>query len=412
MGVGDRFGHQGRAQLEAFRLLLQRRGVLAVPVWNKSNREHTLIGTQHDAVRLEADQAIAEAKWNHPYHVDADHINLGNVDRFVEASDFFTLDVAEFLGKESKAEEIDDFLERYAALLVGDHRIEGCAEPVVLTRKVFEEIVATTLLAVKQAGILYRHIVAKKGSNSFVTEISMDETPLPQTPDKLLVILAALADEQIPVQTIAPKFTGHFNKGVDYSGDPKCFAAEFDADACVLKKAIRWFGLPSELKLSIHSGSDKFSLYPFVAHTLKERNVGVHVKTSGTSWLEEVAGLAASGGEGLAIAKRVYAEALPRFEELVAPYATVLHIQAGRLPCVRDVSNWDSEHYVRALHHVPGNALFNADFRQFIHVAFRVAAEMGDRYHEALKANAPVVSRFVTENIYERHLLPLFGGQA
>lgn len=409
MGVGDRFGQQGRAQLEAFRLLLQNQDVLAVPVWNKSNREHTLIGTQPDTVRQEADQAVSEANWRHPFHVDADHINLGNVDRFIAASDFFTLDVADFMGQAVAQAEVDDFVSRHTDL-IGNHAIGGLPEPVVLTRSTLEEIVRDTLLAVQQAGVIYRHIVDKKGSSDFITEVSMDETVHPQTPEKLLVILAALSDERIPVQTIAPKFTGHFNKGVDYAGDPTVFAAEFDADACVVKKAIQWFGLPPDLKLSIHSGSDKFSLYPFVARTLKERQVGVHVKTAGTSWLEEVAGLAASGEEGLSLAKQIYAQALPRFQELIAPYATVIDIHAEQLPSIRNVDRWDCEQFVRALRHVPDDPLFNADFRQFFHVSFRVAAEMGDRYREALRANAPVVSRFVTENIYERHLLSLFGG--
>jgi tagaturonate epimerase len=142
---------------------------------------------------------------------------------------------------------------------------------------------------------------------------------------------------------------------------------------------------------------------------MKQRGVGVHVKTAGTTWLEEVAGLAAAGGEGLEIAKTIYAKALPRFDELIAPYATVIDIQAGRLPCARDVDGWDCEQFVRALRHVPDDSLFNAEFRQFIHVSFKVAAELGDRYREALRAHAPTVSRFVTANIYERHLLPIFG---
>jgi hypothetical protein len=407
MGIGDRFGHQGRAQLEAFRLLAQDRGVNVSPVWNKSNREHTIIGTNPDSVRREADEAVAQINWTQPYHMDADHISLKNVDGFLAASDFFTLDVADFMGESAHETEVEAFVARHDAL-IGTHEIEGLGEPMVLTRPACAEIVRGTLFAVRQAGRLYRHIVEKKGSADFVTEVSMDETQLPQTPEKLLVILAAIAEERIPVQTIAPKFTGRFNKGVDYAGDPEVFGQEFDADACVVRYAARQFGLPESLKLSIHSGSDKFSLYPYVAQTLKTRGVGVHLKTAGTTWLEEVAGLAAAGGEGLQVAKEIYVRALPRFDELCAPYATVIDIQTERLPRICDVEVWDAERFVRELRHVQRDPLFNPDFRQFIHVAFKVAAELGTRYQDALTANESVVGRYVTENIYKRHLLPIF----
>jgi hypothetical protein len=267
-----------------------------------------------------------------------------------------------------------------------------------------------TLFAIRQAGRLYRHIVEEKGTDDFVTEVSMDETLLPQTPVMLLVILAAIAEEKIPAQTIAPKFTGRFNKGVDYVGDPAVFGREFDADVCVVRYAVRQFGLPANLKLSIHSGSDKFSLYPHVARTLKARDAGVHVKTAGTTWLEEVTGLAVAGGEGLAVAKEIYARALSRFDELCGPYATVIDVKPDRLPCRDEVAAWNGGRFAAALRNVPGDAQFNPDFRQFLHVAYKVAAELGDRYLNALAANEAVVAKHVTGNLYERHLKPIFGG--
>ena len=112
MGVGDRFGQQGRAQLEAFRLLAQRERVSVSPVWNKSNREHTIIGTRPEAVRCEADAAVRGAGWTLPYYVDADHISLKNVDGFVAASDFFTLDVADYIGETMEEGDIYGFVSR------------------------------------------------------------------------------------------------------------------------------------------------------------------------------------------------------------------------------------------------------------------------------------------------------------
>ncbi len=117
------------------------------------------------------------------------------------------------------------------------------------------------LAAVQKAGVIYRYIAERKGSTPFATEVSMDETDSPQTPAELLVILAALADEKIPLQTIAPKFTGRFNKGVDYVGDVAQFEKEFADDLAVIAHAVKQYHLPQNLKLSVHSGSDKFSIY-------------------------------------------------------------------------------------------------------------------------------------------------------
>jgi len=408
MGVGDRFGHQGLAQMEAFKQLAQRQGVVVAPVWNKSNREHLIVGTRPESVRREADHVVREADWLTPYFVDADHISLKNVDAFVKSSDFFTLDVADHIGETTDEGSIYGFVARHEAL-IGPHAIKGLPEPVVLTRPQFAEIVRSTLFAIQQAGRLYRHIVTAKGTADFVTEISMDETSVAQTPVMLLVILAEVAEESIPIQTIAPKFSGRFNKGVDYVGDASAFAREFDADACVVRYAARRFTLPDNLKLSIHSGSDKFSLYPYVAKTLKTQGVGVHVKTAGTTWLEELTGLAVAGGEGLMIAKTVYTQALPRFTELCAPYESVLDVALERLPRIEDVETWSGARFAGALRNAPGDSHFNPDFRQFMHVSYKVAAELGKRYTDALDANREVVSRHVTANLYERHMKPIFG---
>src|SRR5216117_347282 len=109
----------------------------------------------------------------------------------------------------------------------------------------------------------------------------MDETDRPQTPPELLVILAAIADEKIPIQTIAPKFTGRFNKGVDYVGDVAQFAREFNEDIATIAFAVKTYGLQANLKLSVHSGSDKFSIYKSIHDAVTKSGAGVHLKTAG-----------------------------------------------------------------------------------------------------------------------------------
>jgi tagaturonate epimerase len=408
-GVGDRFAHQAKAQLQAC-VMAARQGVAVAPVWNKSNREHGFIGTTQASVRVAADAAVRELGWTGPYHVDADHINLSTVDKFIEASDFYTLDVADYIGRAATASDVEAFVARHPEL-AGRLEIAGIAEPFLIAREDASRIAAKYLFAVQEAGRIYRHIETKKGRGRFITEVSMDETDSPQTPPELLVILAAVADEKIPIQTIAPKFTGRFNKGVDYVGDVAQFEKEFQDDLAVIAHAVRRYGLPANLKLSVHSGSDKFSIYGPIRRSLEKTGAGVHVKTAGTSWLEELIGLAESGGEGLALAKEIYSKAYEQRDVLRVPYASVIDIDDAKLPLPRVVEGWSSAQYTAALRHDPTCPEFNLHLRQLLHVAFKVAATMGERYTKMLEACEPSIAKNVTLNLFERHLRPLFLGK-
>jgi hypothetical protein len=238
----------------------------------------------------------------------------------------------------------------------------------------------------------------------------MDETDSPQTPVELLIILAAIADEKIPIQTIAPKFTGRFNKGVDYVGNLAQFTREFNEDLATIAFAVKTYDLPENLKLSVHSGSDKFSIYNAIHEAIKKFDTGVHLKTAGTTWLEELIGLAEADGQGLIIAKEVYAEAFAHREELCAPYATVIDIDTTKLPTPETVNGWTSEQYTSALRHDQSNNAYNQSLRQLLHVGYKVAAKMGNRYLTALETNEEVVARNVTVNLFERHIKPVFLG--
>jgi len=407
-GVGDRFAHQAKAQLRAF-VQAAERGVEIAPVWNKSYREHGIVGSRPSSVLAAAEVAVKELGWGRPFHVDADHIRLETVDDFIESSDFYTLDVAESIGHAASDGDVTAFVGRHPEL-VGRIEIPGIGEPFETTREEIERIARKFLKAVQDAGAIYRHVAAVKGEGRFIAEVSMDETDSPQTPPELLVILAAIADEKIPAQTVAPKFTGRFNKGVDYVGDLAQFEKEFDEDIAVIAHAVKTYDLPSNLKLSVHSGSDKFSIYEPIRKALARTGAGIHVKTAGTTWLEEIIGLAEAGGEGLELAREIYGKALDDIDALCAPYATVIDIDRSKLPSKEEVAGWTSEQYVGALRHDRSNPLYNPSLRQLLHVGYKVAAKMGDRYLRMLKANEEVVGRNVTENIFERHMKPLFLG--
>jgi len=137
---------------------------------------------------------------------------------------------------------------------------------------------------------------------------------------------------------------------------------------------------------------------------------GVHLKTAGTTWLEELIGLAEAGGDGLALAQEVYAEAYSHSAELCAPYATVIDIDPAKLPAPEAVVRWTSEEFTSALRHEQSNTAYNQGFRQLLHVGFKVAAKMGDRYLKALEANEEIVAKNVTTNLFDRHIKPVFLG--
>jgi tagaturonate epimerase len=409
VGTGDRFAHQAKAQLQACVLALES-GVEVVPVWNKSNREHTIIGSEPVSTRQAADAAVKALHWKLPYYLDADHITLETVGRFLAPCDFFTIDVADFIGQPAQPADIESFIARHPEL-VGSIELAGADEPFEITRETLHATARKFLAAVKKAGEVYRRIESEKGAGNFIAEVSMDETDRAQSPVELLIILAAIADEGIPVQTIAPKFSGRFNKGVDYVGNVPQFEREMALDVAAIAYAVRQYGLPTDLKLSIHSGSDKFSIYPAIHSTMKRTGAGVHLKTAGTTWLEELIGLAEAGGQGLALAKEVYAEALAHREELCAPYATVIDIDPAKLPSAEEVRGWTSAQYTSALRHVEGDPAYNPSLRQLLHVGFKIAARMGPRYLSLLQANEAVIAKNVTENLFDRHIAPVFLGR-
>ncbi|MEA1897686.1 MAG: tagaturonate epimerase family protein, partial [Bacteroidota bacterium] len=316
IGIGDRFAHQALAQLRAVEDALKY-GAEITPVWNKSYREHKTIGSEPEETRLQADNAVKILKWDRSYFVDADHINMENVELFIEHSDFFTIDVVDFIGTVVSEEKQESFFSWSEAYL-GELKIPGIATAYKITIPFIIELAEKYLGAAEEALKIYDHIARVKGKANFVTEVSMDEVEVAQSPIELFFILGMLRN--ITLQTFAPKFTGEFLKGIDYVGDLKQFEKEFDEVLFVLDYAKEEFDLPRELKLSIHTGSDKFRLYPIINMLMKKHDQGIHLKTAGTTWLEELNGLSISGEYGLSMAKDIYAQAFNRFNELSGPY--------------------------------------------------------------------------------------------
>jgi hypothetical protein len=188
------------------------------------------------------------------------------------------------------------------------------------------------------------------------------------------------------------------------------FGRELEQDMAVVRYAIEAFGLPEGLKLSLHSGSDKFSIYGAVHAAMMKMDAGLHLKTAGTTWLEEVIGLAESGGEALGLVKEIYAEAYAHRDELCKPYAAVIDIDAARLPVPAEAARWTAERWSGALRHDLTSPEYNSSLRQLMHVGFKIAAKMGRRYLELLERNEDRVAENVTRNLLERHIRPVFLG--
>ncbi len=405
IGVGDRFGCQGKAQLDAL-LKAVERGVNITPVWNKSFREHKTIGSSPADTRKAADAAVQAKSWNQPYFVDADHIGLKTVDGFLQSSDFFTMDVADEIGKPVEEEKVQEFI-HFCERFTQPFTIAGIEQEIAVDYSIVRKIANQYLAGILEAEKIYHHISAQK-SSPFVLELSIDETEYPQQPIDLFFILAAAAWRGLPLDTIAPKFTGRFNKGIDYRGDIGQFAREFEQDVLVVNFAIQEFSLPANLKLSVHSGSDKFSIYPIIRNILRKYDAGVHLKTAGTTWLEELIGIASADGDGLELAKEIYARSLARMDELTKPYATVLDIDVEKLPLSQEVQQWTSARFVNSLRHIQAEKHYNLNFRQLLHVGYKIAAEMGVVYQDALIRFEESIAPNVTENLYTRHIVPLF----
>ena len=408
MGIGDRFGMEGRAQVRALKLALDK-GVEVIPVWNKSNREHTIIGTEPLAARKEADSAVRDEKWTLPYFCDADHVGLSTVDRFVDVCDFFTLDVADFIGRAAPEKEIEQFVKAITPF-TGTLRHPMLEGELTVSKENLRKFANKYLYAIQEASKTYTHIKEKKGEGKFITEVSVDEAYNPQTPSELYLFLAGLAHMGIAAQTVAPKFSGKFLKGIDYVGNVVAFAKEFKEDLAVISLATKTFALPKDLKLSVHSGSDKYSLYPHIYSLLKQTGAGVHVKTAGTTWLEEVIGLA-SEKTTLPLVKKIYALAFDRFDELRKPYETVVEIEQQKLPSPSKVAQWSSSEFIGTLKHEQGSPTLDRNFRQLVHIAFRVAAELGDEFRQGLLTARVSIEHNVTQNLYTRHIEPLFVGK-
>jgi hypothetical protein len=397
-GFGDRLGLATPGHVQATRGAFQGSGRVGIaPIFaQQSVRENARTGRTPQQVLDEAMWGVFQEGWREPWGADADHLKTpAGVDAFVAAGyTFYTVDPGDHVDNTAQTDS-ESVLAKKVADLPWD-ALESSPEamyqrflgqPVSLDgfTLAFDEV---TLLraaakygrAVAHTASMYRHLVTLMDDRLFELEVSVDETETPTSVHEHFYVASELKRLGVKWVSLAPRFVGRFEKGVDYIGDLSEFEVELARHAAVA----RYFG---GYKLSLHSGSDKFSVYPIVARHTEGL---VHLKTAGTSYLE---------------ALRVMARVEPGFFREVLDFAraryetdrATYHVSAqlARVPASDDLA--DSS--------LPG-LLEQFDARQVLHVTFgSVLDRFGERLRAALRAHEEAHYATLAAHL-ARHLSP------
>jgi hypothetical protein len=344
-GFGDRLGLATRGHIEALRSsTFDLRPVFA----QQSVRENARTGRTPQQVMDDARRAVELAKWDKPWGADADHLkSLDDLPPFVEAGyTFFTVDPGEHVDNSADTDSVDVLKrkmeglnwEELSALYLyqDDEHAWGRFEAETLMRAV-----AKYGRAIQHSSAIFQRLSQMKDDFDF--EVSVDETDSPTTPLEHFFIASELTRLGVKFTSLAPRFIGDFEKGVDYIGDLHSLDVELAKHAAVTAH----FGT---YKLSLHSGSDKFSIYPLIAKHWGER---VHVKTAGTSYLEALRVLANHEPD---LFLKIYSLGCERYETDRRTYHVSARLED--LPLEDDLPELLADFHAREILHVTfGSAL-------------------------------------------------------
>jgi hypothetical protein len=378
-GTGDRLGLAGPGHLAAFRRFA------ASPVLaQQSLRELTLTSRTYEEVLDASTWAVLREGWRDPWGADGDHLKTEEWVRRALAIGYtmITADVSDFIRGEWAGRSDAEALAQWQALDAGlrrglEERYLGTATSLdagEAVRFTPPELARTVLVygeAVEHAARLYRACVAEKGEGRFDFELSIDETATPTTPQAHVFMAREASRRGVAVSSLAPRFVGEFQKGIDYIGDVR----EFEASFAVHAKICRTLGH----RISVHSGSDKFSVFPAIGRLSRGR---FHVKTAGTSWLEALRVVAAAD-PGLfrdlyVHGRRTYDSARKLYH--VTPDLSRLSEPAG-LPAAAAAALLDDRDARQVLHITYGEMLGVPDLKRRL---FEVLAASADAYAAAL----------------------------
>jgi hypothetical protein len=394
-GFGDRIGNATPGHIQAMRVTGSE-GVIAPIFAQQSVRENTRTGRTPQQVMDDAMWGIFQEGWRLPWGADADHVKeVEDLAPFVAAGyTFYTIDPSDYVDNEAHTAAPDALRAKVAALpwdtLGGSYeelRARYCDKPFKIDGMTLEFDETTLLRALGKYGRALDHtariaaaLQKQRGDQSFDLEMSVDETDTPTSAHEHFFIANELNARNIPVASLAPRFVGKFQKGVDYMGDLKEFESELARHAAIME----YFG---SYKLSVHTGSDKFSIYPIVA---KYTGGHVHVKTAGTSYLEALRVMTTLNPE---LFRKMLDDARSHFEHDRKSY--FLDAVLEKVPTGASVRDAD----LPAL-------LDQFDSRQVLHVAFgTILTSYGDEIRAALADNMDDY-RSGLERHFTRHLQP------
>ena len=374
LGIQTSFGFGDRIGLATPGHVASVQGTGIAPIFaQQSVRENTRIGRTPQQVVDDALWGIFEMGWADPWGADADHVKVvEDLPPFVAAGyTFFTIDPSDHVDNDAQIDDIETLRAKVDVLpwdqLGGDYAetvATYCRGPITLDGLTLEFDEGTLLRALAKYGNAIAHaltiadaLTAQMAGKPFDLEMSVDETDTPTSVHEHYYIANELVRRGLPLVSLAPRFVGKFQKGVDYIGE----LDEFDADLAQQVAILHHFG---SYKLSIHTGSDKFSIYPDIA--VRAGSL-VHVKTAGTSYLEALRVLAV---EDPAFFRTILDFSRGKFEYDRKTY--FLDCQLEKVPAAAELND----------EQLPG-LLDQFDARQVLHVTF---GSVLDEYGDELKA--------------------------
>ncbi len=391
-GFGDRLGNATPGHVDAMRAA-GAVGRIAPIYAQQSVRENTRTGRTPQQVMDDAMWGVFEAGWREPWGADADHVKeIADLDAFVAAGyTFYTIDPSDHVAaaESDSPPELRDKMEQlpwnelgtgYAAMY---HRY--CSRPFVLDgiELAFDEPTLQRALAKYGRAIAHTHAVAAalaaRIGGTFDLEMSVDETDTPTSVWEHFLVANELLARELPVVSLAPRFVGKFQKGVDYMGDREEFQSELQRHVAIMRHFDHY-------KLSVHTGSDKFSIYPIVAAT----GARVHVKTAGTSYLEALRVVAAFEPD---LFRRMLDDARAHFEHDRKSY--FLDAQLEKVPAGEQLDAAE----------LP-ELLDQFDARQVLHVAFGTLLTSYGAPIRATLARHEADYRMGLQQHFVRHLAP------
>lgn len=364
-GTGDRLGLATPGHLRAFK-----QHTLAPIVTQQSIRENARTGRTPQAVMDDATWGVFQEGWRDGFGADADHLKTpADIDTCAAAGyTFFTIDPGEHVDNSAHTANLPTLEAKVTALpwdvldsspadlaaRLADKRIDLGDFSLTISRADLLRAAAKYGRAVAHTVSMFRHLAGAMGERPFELEMSVDETDTVTSLTEHVYIANELKRLGVRWVSLAPRYVGEFEKGVDYIGNLDDFEASFARHVAVSHA----FG---PYKLSLHSGSDKFSIYPIAARPAGDL---VHLKTAGTSYLEALRAIAALNPP---LFRDILAFALQRYPTDRATYHVSAEVgkvpDAAALPDADLPSLLDDFHAREVLHVTFGSVLNDDRFR-------------------------------------------------